>query len=158
MNYSIKMKMGHTWRRNARCCSPSVTLSLHLIISVLVLVATPNSIGALRPKYKSSIPKLLHDHQARAIHQNLKASSGSGEFVKTSGHQFTSGSKALYVNGANIYWLMNKATDESSRSTLREVVQEAAGVGVTVFLHLVRSLQIQTMSAPRESPKLSQNR
>ena len=66
------------------------------------------------------------------MHQNLKASSGSGEFVKTSGHQFTSGSKVLYVNGANIYWLMNKVADESSRSAMMEVLQEAAGVGVTV--------------------------
>jgi len=36
------------------------------------------------------------------------------------------------VNGANIYWLMSMATEETSRSAVSEVLNEAAGVGVTV--------------------------
>lgn len=129
------METDLTWkRRSSRCFSLSITNPLHLVISALVLAALPNSIGAFRPNYRSSTPRHLHhDHQERVVHRNiLEASTGSSEFVKTIGHQFTVGEKELYVNGANIYWLMNRATDESSRPEVTEVLQEAAGVGVTV--------------------------
>jgi hypothetical protein len=111
-----------TWRRRSSRCFSLPVIKFPLLVA---------SVGALRPKYEFKLPHHI-DHQARAVHGSLKASSGNGEFVRTSGHQFTLGGKALYVNGANIYWLMNKATDESSRSAVTEVLQEAAGVGVTV--------------------------
>lgn len=110
-----------TWRRSTRCFTVTSALQL-LSISVLILLAMPNPIVALRPQYVS-ISQLPH-------HQDMTSS--FNEFVKTSGHQFSLGGKALYVNGANIYWLMSMATDVASRAAVTEVLTEAAGVGVTL--------------------------
>lgn len=96
---------------------------------MLILVSMPDWIGALRPKYEP-ISKLPHHHETAVSHMTI--SSSGDEFVKTNGHQFSLGGKALYVNGANIYWLMSMATEETSRAAVTEVLTEAAGVGVTV--------------------------
>lgn len=90
------------------------------IISVVILLTMPEWLGAIRPRYEQRVA--------------LTSSSSDDEFVTTSGHQFWLGGKALYVNGANIYWLMSMASrnEESSRASVTEVLTEAASVGVTV--------------------------
>lgn len=87
-----------------------------LIILVLtVLLAMPDWIGAVRG------PR--HQREPRRQYATVSSSSlGDSEFVKTSGHQFSLGGKALYVNGANMYWLMSMAAEEGSRAAVTEVL------------------------------------
>lgn len=95
----------------------------HFIISVVILLTMPEWLGAIRPRYEQ-----------RVAHGHMTSSSSDDAFVTTSGHQFWLGGKALYVNGANIYWLMSMASrnEESSKASVTEVLTEAASVGVTV--------------------------
>ncbi|XP_024359301.1 putative mannan endo-1,4-beta-mannosidase 9 [Physcomitrium patens] len=113
------------WRFPARIFSVSI-----LLLVSLLLPLPPKKVGALRPKNEFSFTH--HVHNTRHARRHVKAVSSDSDFVNTRGHQFTVNGKALYVNGANIYWLMSMGTEESTRSVVTDVLTEAAAVGVTV--------------------------
>ncbi|KAL8504948.1 hypothetical protein ACS0TY_016231 [Phlomoides rotata] len=52
--------------------------------------------------------------------------------VQKKGTQFTLNGQPFYVNGFNTYWLMVFAVDESTRSKVSEVFQQASAVGLSV--------------------------
>lgn len=113
------------WRFPARIFSVSI-----LLLVSLLLPLPPKKVGALRLKNEFSFTH--HVHNTRYASRYVKAVSSDSDFVNTRGHQFTVNGKALYVNGANIYWLMSMGTEESTRSVVTDVLTEAAAVGVTV--------------------------
>ncbi|KAK9676823.1 hypothetical protein RND81_11G103700 [Saponaria officinalis] len=53
-------------------------------------------------------------------------------FVKIVGHQFMLDGKPFYINGWNSYWLMDHAVDEDSRGRSKQILEEAAKMGLTV--------------------------
>lgn len=60
------------------------------------------------------------------------APGGSQGFVQTRGQQFSLNGKPLFVNGANLYYLMTLASDPSRRYLVTQILRESASVGVTV--------------------------
>jgi hypothetical protein len=61
-----------------------------------------------------------------------EAISGSYSFVKTRGKQFALNGQPMYVNGANIYWLMVFGANPYTKYAITDVLQQAAGVGLNV--------------------------
>jgi len=55
------------------------------------------------------------------------APSGQG-FVQTRGQQFWLNGKPLFVNGANLYYLMTLASDPSRRYLVTQILRESASV------------------------------
>ncbi|KAG0617680.1 hypothetical protein M758_4G007500 [Ceratodon purpureus] len=53
-------------------------------------------------------------------------------FVRTRGMQFVLNGKPIFVNGANLYYLMSYAGQPSQRSIVTDILRESASVGVTV--------------------------
>lgn len=54
------------------------------------------------------------------------------EMVLKNGKQFVVKDKPFYVNGFNTYWLMAFASDESTRSKVSQLFEQASSVGLTV--------------------------
>lgn len=83
--------------------------------------------GSLQGGYNSG--------QQLAIATSLRGSprAGRSNFVKTIGHQFVLNGRPLYVNGANVYWLMTYGSDSSTRWIVDDIFQQAAGAGITVI-------------------------
>lgn len=52
--------------------------------------------------------------------------------VQKKGNQFVVGGQPFYFSGFNTYWLMIFAVDQSTRTKVTEVFQEALSVGYTV--------------------------
>lgn len=90
-----------------------------------------------------------YNYNADAFYESLQAGYNSGQqlatslrgspragwrkFVKTRGHQFVLNGRSLYVNGANVYWLMAYGSDSSTRWIVDDILQQAAGAGITVI-------------------------
>lgn len=54
------------------------------------------------------------------------------QMVERKGSQFIVNDQPFYVNGFNTYWLMVFAADQSTRSKVSDVFQQASSVGLTV--------------------------
>ncbi len=61
-----------------------------------------------------------------------EAISASYSFVQTRGKQFALNGQPMYVNGANIYWLMVYGANPYTKYAVTDVLQQAAGVGLNV--------------------------
>jgi hypothetical protein len=61
-----------------------------------------------------------------------EAISASYSFVQTRGTRFALNGQSMYVNGANIYWLMVFGANPYTRYAVTDVLQQAAGVGLNV--------------------------
>lgn len=55
-----------------------------------------------------------------------------GRFVQARGQQFVLNGKRLFVNGANMYYLMTLGSYPEGRRLVTEILRESAGLGVTV--------------------------
>lgn len=53
-------------------------------------------------------------------------------FVRTRGTQFVVNGKPIFVNGANLYYLMSYAANPGQQWIVTNILRESAGVGVTV--------------------------
>jgi hypothetical protein len=53
-------------------------------------------------------------------------------FVAARGTQFVLNGKPIFVNGANLYYLMSYAANPQSRNIVTSILQQSASVGVTV--------------------------
>lgn len=62
----------------------------------------------------------------------IAASAPASQFVTTRGQQFYLNGRPLFVNGANLYYLMTLASDPSRRWLVTQILKESASVGVTV--------------------------
>lgn len=62
----------------------------------------------------------------------IAAAAPASQFVTTRGQQFYLNGKPLFVNGANLYYLMTLASDPSRRWLVTQILKESASVGVTV--------------------------
>ncbi|KAH6796922.1 Glycosyl hydrolase superfamily protein [Perilla frutescens var. hirtella] len=57
---------------------------------------------------------------------------GRGSFVQTKGRQFVRDGRAFFFNGFNSYWLMNMASDPSTRVKVTETFVQASKYGMNV--------------------------
>ena len=64
------------------------------------------------------------------VHGRCEGSSNS--FVKTQGVHFVMNGKTVYLNGFNAYWMMNSASDPSSRSNVTAALQQARQAGMNI--------------------------
>lgn len=108
--------------RTTGCTMPT----LRRFLTILVSLAANWSTSLARP-----VGVTLAYAETEYISEVSNVAMGN-TFVSRSGHQFTLNGKPLYINGANYYYLMDFAADPSTRSVVTDVLQQSAGVGVTV--------------------------
>ena len=94
-----------------------VTMSMRfgfLLAALVIASCSTVAVGVVSDNTSASIPPI------------------TTSFVQTSGHQFVLDGKPLYINGANMYWLMITAANPERKSEVSKVLRDAARVGVSV--------------------------
>ena len=92
-----------------------MSIRFGFLLAVLVVAICPRDVvGVVSDNTSASIPPI------------------TTSFVQTSGHQFVLDGKPLYINGANMYWLMITAANPERKSEVSKVLRDAARVGVSV--------------------------
>lgn len=139
---SVSLSRSSAWCR--RFSSSHANAALVVILAIVALglstearVAS-NSLSNYNyntDEFYGSLQSGDNSGQQLAIATSLRGSPGAGwsNFVKTFGHQFVLNGRPLYVNGANVYWLMTYGSDSSTRWIVDDIFQQAAGAGITVI-------------------------
>lgn len=73
-----------------------------------------------------------HNSHVHTHSPSTKRLHGGGGFVHRNGTRFVLNGKSHYLNGFNAYWLMNVASDPSTRSKVTTTFQEASQHGLNV--------------------------
>lgn len=138
----VSLSRSSAWCRRFSSSRVNVALVVILAIVALGLSTEAGVVSNSVSNYNYNADTLYGSLQAgynsgqqHALATSLRGSPQAGwsNFVKTRGHQFVLNGRPLYVNGANVYWLMTYGSDSSTRWIVDDIFQQAAGAGITVI-------------------------